>query len=356
MNTNHPVIACANLPREWAVSRAARRILVSVVINEPAVAVSAEAARRLRAIDSLLPAPGVSPPGCGACFQAEGPSGLSAIGTCLHWEGDPGSLEPTWGAERRFMLDVRVAGPGVGAALDEVLSQWRRHLADVPQTNGDDTAAVVTWPSRDVEGLKALVRHKFNPFGVVAVRLTARPHGPGPTRRGALDDRARTSGIRIRRATPDDIDAAVGLGLEVVRFDAHCGNVTERPSTAGALRRELLGMLDGPEPWAWLAERDGEAVGLLAAQRPEAAGWITPMVRLTPAAYLMFMAVLDTERGNGIGEEMVARFHHDIVRAGVPVTLLHHEQTNPLSAPFWAKQGYRPLWTSWEARPAWTFT
>jgi hypothetical protein len=32
--------------------------------------------------------------------------------------------------------------------------------------------------------------------------------------------------------------------------------------------------------------------------------------------------------------------------------LLHYEQTNPLSAPFWSRQGYRPLWTSWESRPA----
>jgi len=39
---------------------------------------------------------------------------------------------------------------------------------------------------------------------------------------------------------------------------------------------------------------------------------------------------------------------------GALATLLHYEQTNPLSAPFWARHGYRPLWTSWEARPACT--
>jgi hypothetical protein len=32
--------------------------------------------------------------------------------------------------------------------------------------------------------------------------------------------------------------------------------------------------------------------------------------------------------------------------------LLHYEQANPLSGPFWSHRGYRPLWTSWEARPA----
>jgi hypothetical protein len=32
--------------------------------------------------------------------------------------------------------------------------------------------------------------------------------------------------------------------------------------------------------------------------------------------------------------------------------LLHYAQVNPVSAPFWSRMGYRPLWTIWEARPA----
>ena len=31
---------------------------------------------------------------------------------------------------------------------------------------------------------------------------------------------------------------------------------------------------------------------------------------------------------------------------------LHYAQLNPLSAPFWNRMGYRPLWTGWEVRPA----
>jgi hypothetical protein len=37
---------------------------------------------------------------------------------------------------------------------------------------------------------------------------------------------------------------------------------------------------------------------------------------------------------------------------GVDTTLLHYAQLNPLSAPFWNRMEYRPLWTGWEARPA----
>jgi predicted acetyltransferase len=91
---------------------------------------------------------------------------------------------------------------------------------------------------------------------------------------------------------------------------------------------------------------------MVAAQRPESAGWIAPMVRQAPAAYLMFGFVLPTERASGIGARLAARLHRDIEDAGVAVTLLHYEQTNPLSVPFWSQQGYRPLWTSWVAKPA----
>ena len=54
----------------------------------------------------------------------------------------------------------------------------------------------------------------------------------------------------------------------------------------------------------------------------------------------------------GIGAALVRYLHAQLDATGVAVTLLHHSQVNPLSAPFWYRMGYRPLWTSWEARPA----
>jgi GNAT superfamily N-acetyltransferase len=158
--------------------------------------------------------------------------------------------------------------------------------------------------------------------------------------------------VRIRRGGPDDVDAVARLSHEVVRYDAHFGCVTDRPGTRAALRRAAAKLLAGPEPWTWLAERDGAAIGVLAAQRPEAAGWIAPMVSLAPAAYNVLTAVVPGERARGVGAAMVARLHHAAEAAAVPVTLLHYELLNPLSMPFWSQQGYRPLWTVWEARPA----
>ena len=302
-------------------------------------------------------------PGCAAgLFVTEAGGQPTAIGTCEHWEGAPGALDLAWGAARRFQLTARVASPDVTSALDQLLSLWRDHLASEPGADGEDTAAVVTWPSRDIDGVGALLRHGFAPLAVVAARATDRhPIGRAagqPARTGgAAVGTGRAAGmaghdLRIRRAGPADIDAVVRLGLEVIWYDAHFSGTIERPGTADALRREAKATLAQPEAWAWLAERDGTPIGMLYAERPEAAGWIAPMVRPAPVAYLMLMFVLPDERGGGVGDALVAQFHREIDDAGVPVTLLHYEQVNPLSAPFWSQQGYRPLWTSWEVRPA----
>ena len=66
--------------------------------------------------------------------------------------------------------------------------------------------------------------------------------------------------------------------MATIRYDAHFGTVIERPHTAAVLRRDTAAMLAAPDPWIWLAERDGTPVGLLYAEPPEAAAWIAPMV------------------------------------------------------------------------------
>ena len=320
--------------------------------------VIAAAARRWQVIDPLLPAPAVPPGGCGAELAVTGPGGrLAAIGTCEHWREGPGSLELTWGAASRFRLAAQTAGPGAAGALDELLARWRAHRATVPEAGAPDTAAVVTWPSRDADGPLPLLRHGLAPRAVVAARpagrrAAARPGPPEPS--PARPPGVPPGGARIRRAGPADIGTVVRLGMATVRFDAHFGTVIERPWSAEALRGAAGPLLAEPAAWTWLAERDGEAVGLLYAEPPDAARWIAPMAGPAPVAYLELMYVQPGERGQGAGPALVERLHDAADDAGVAVTLLHYEQVNPLSGPFWSRQGYRPLWTSWEARPALT--
>jgi len=323
--------------------------------------ISAAAGRRWQAIDTLLPAPKV-PPGCGARLVVTGAGGRAvAVGACEHWEGAPDSLELSWGAARRFQLTGAISVADVAGVLDRLLSLWRDHLAGVPGTGGEDTAAVITWPSRDIRAAAALRRHGLVPVEVIAARSAGRHRagpaaGPPPRADGSGGYREPAAGqaaggLRIRRAVPADLDVVAGLGLEVIRFDAHFGKVIERPGSAAAMRREAARLLAGPQAWTWLAERDGRAVGMVAAERPQSAGWIAPMVHAAPVAYLELMYTLPDERGSGIGTALVAALHRDI-DAAAAVTLLHYEQLNPLSVPFWSRQGYRPLWTTWEARPA----
>jgi GNAT superfamily N-acetyltransferase len=310
---------------------------------------------RWQAADPLLPEPSVPPAGCGEQFTVTAPSGHAtsgdgpaAVGTCGHWTGEAGSLDLCWGTARQYRLTARVAGPDVTGSLDRLLSAWRDHLgglwAGQPDLSGPDTSAIVSWPSRDVEGVAALLRHGLQPLAVVAARPISGLGAPGVA----------PSGIRIRRAAPADLDAVVRLEHEVVRYDANFVAVIDRPWTADALRAEAAGALAAAGPWVWLAERerDHEPVGVLNAQPPGTAGWIAPLTGRAPVAYNLLTGVSATERGGGIGAALAARFHQQAEAADVAVTLLHYAQLNPRSVPFWNQQGYRPLWTLWEAHPA----
>jgi len=277
-----------------------------------------------------------------------------AAARCEHWAGAPGSLDLSWGAGRRFQLTALVADDdeaGVAGGLDRLLLLWRDHLADVPAAAEEGTAAVVNWPSRDADGVAALLRHGLAPLEVLAARTTPRRSEAGaviPSEAGLR----RAGQPFIRRAGPADVDTVARLALEIIRWDSRFGTVNERPDTLGALRVEVTGLLAARDPWTWLAEHDGRAVGMLSAQRPGPAGWITPMTGAAPAAYLMFMFVEPGERGSGVGAALVEEFHREVGEAGATITLLHYELLNPLSAPFWNRHGYRPLWTTWQATPA----
>jgi len=301
--------------------------------------------RRWQAIDPLLPDPAALPAGCGAPLVVNGDNGrMAGLGVCVHHHIPAESLNQTWGAADRFTLVPRLAGQDVAAAADLLIAQWRDHLAGTGPTRGPDTSASVVWPSLDITGINALLRHGLQPLTVIAART--RPAAPVPP------DRARGSyGVTIRAAGPGDEDLVTDLELRLIRYDMHFGGPVWRPATARLVRDEIRASLSRPATWTWLAERAGRTVGLLVAQPPQDSGWIAGMTSGSPAAYLQTMFIDAQERGTGIGAAMVRMLHARLDAAGVAVTLLHHSQVNPLSAPFWYRMGYRPLWTSWEARP-----
>jgi GNAT superfamily N-acetyltransferase len=338
------------------------------------------ATARWRAIDSLLPdavpedgaVPGDRVAGCGAGLAVGAGGNLAAFGTCRHTEPDPAEIGLSWGMARQFELAPRVVGPAPAAALDRLISLWRDHLADVAGSSEDDSAAVITWPSRDIEGVAVLQRHGLRPLRVAAIRAASRA-GTATASRGTRGAGRRAGNVRVRLAGPQDIDTVARFGAEVARLDAHVSGTPERPGTVAALRREAARLLGHPDaspagpahpgtqaahlgtqaqPWTWLAERDGRAVGIITTQRPAHAAWVAPLTRLSPVAYTVLGYVAPDERSSGVGAALAAHLHDAVAPAGVAATLLHYEQLNPYAAAFWNRQGYRPLWTSWEARPA----
>ena len=319
------------------------------VVREAVRDINRAVGRRWHAIDPLLPDPAALPAGCGEPLVVNGDNGrIAGLGVCVHQHVPPQSLNQTWGAADRFTLVPRLPGQDIAVAAGQLLAAWRDHLAGVGATRGPDTSASVVWPSLDVGGVAALLRHGLQPLTVIAART--RPNGPPPAPRRAF-------GVTIREAGLADEEQVLDLELRLIRYDMQFGGPVWRPATPQLVREEVHGSLERGAlghgaTWTWLAERNGRAVGLLVAQPPQDAGWIAGMTSRSPAAYLQTMFVEGQERGTGIGAALVRNLHARLDGMGVAVTLLHHSQVNPLSAPFWYRMGYRPLWTSWEARPA----
>jgi GNAT superfamily N-acetyltransferase len=319
-----------------------RQAGASAADSEALAALGQEVARRWRSADPLLPAPAAPAAGCHSPVIVPGPGGRPvAVGTCTHDRIPPDSMEILWGAAVRYVLTPQVGGPSVEEGLDRLLAGWRAHLCSLPGTADADTAAMVTWPSRDITGVWALLAHGLQPLTVIAARPAHRAFVPS------------CSGAKIRQAGPGDIAEVLALHMAEARYDVHFGGAVDRPGNAAVLRQEMERALREPGGgWRWLAEVDGRPAGLLLAESPERAAWIAPLATLAPVAYLSCLSVAPEQRGRGLGADLVSRLHAELDASGVAVTLLHHGQVNPLSAPFWYRMGYRPLWTTWEARPA----
>ena len=301
--------------------------------------------RRWLGLDRLLPPRAELPEGCAAPFVTTGANGRPAgLAACRHEHIPDGKLNQTWGAATRYSLIARLREADTSAALDDLLGQWRDHLTGLPGTGADDTAAMITWPARDVSGVNTLLRHGLQAVTVIAVR----PARPEPAVPGLAGDES----LVIREAGPADLDVVTEFEMGVIRYDALFGAAILRSATEALVRAETQAALSARPAWAWLAERDGETVGLVHVEAPEQSRWITGMTRAGVTVYLQTMFVRPGERGAGVGAALVRHLHAVLDARGVDTVLLHYAQLNPLSAPFWNRMGYRPLWTGWEVRPA----
>jgi GNAT superfamily N-acetyltransferase len=324
------------------------------VVRDAVDEINRAVGRRWQGLDRFLPPRAELPEGCAAPFVTTGSNGRPAgLAVCRHERVPADTLNQTWGTAGRFSLILRIRDTDAALAVNDLLGQWRDHLACLPEAGASDTAAMISWPARDITGVNTLLQHGMQPLTVIAVRSApaagAAP-APGPPADGAGP--GSSAGLAIREAGPQDLDAVTELELGVIRYDALFGAAIVRPATEALVRAETQAALAARPAWAWLAERDGRPVGLVHVQPPGPSGWIAGMARGGATAYLQTMFVRPGERGTGIAAALVRHAHAVLDARGVQTTLLHYAQLNPLSAPFWNRMGYRPLWTGWEVRPA----
>lgn len=311
------------------------------VIRDVVRDINRASGRRWRGLDPLLPLPGDLAPGCAEPFQAIGRDGRAAgFAVCRHQSFPDDSLSQTWGTASRFVLTPRLRDRDAAPGLDDLLGQWRDHLAGLPQAREADTSALVTWPTRDTSGVRALLGHGLQPMTVLAARPADRPVP------------VREADVAVRHATVDDLAAVTAMEMGVIRYDEQFGGSVPRPRTEELVRADTQVALGKQPDWTWLAERAGRPAGLIVVQPPADATWVATMTGVRSAAYLSTLFVLPEDRGTGVGAALVRVAHAQLDQRGVAVTLLHHSQVNPVSGPFWNRMGYRPLWTSWETRPA----
>ncbi|MGH3796375.1 MAG: GNAT family N-acetyltransferase [Pseudonocardiaceae bacterium] len=291
---------------------------------------------RLQALDPLLPPWVTVPDGLVLTATCEDEKVAGVLLRFTHPAGSPAQM---WSAAQVSEL-VPVLGTTGPAGMHALLNAWRARLPQLglPQV---DSACVVSWPSRDAETGRALLDHGFFPLSVIAVRSPpASPVRPVP------------AGLDVRRAGPRDLEDCLRLAMAEQSYSALTGGAVARAG-AIALKRSLLqARLSSHEP-IWLAELAGAVVGLMECGYAEVSPGTWIATRLPPGrwGYVNCASVLPHARGRGVGRVLADRAHAVFDAAPTVGSYLYYNPPNPLSSVFWPRQGYRPLWTIWEARP-----
>jgi len=292
--------------------------------------------RRFTALDPLLPAASHIPDG--ETLTAALPDGRKVAGVLARSVHGPESLESLWGPRENFELTPLLGATGP-AGMDALLRVFAERVRG--EGPGADSVRTVMWPSRDVEPTHTLLAHGFAALNTLAVR----PNVPAPS--------PREDGLSIRRATAEDADALVALAVEELRYSALSGASMWRDNAAALLERALRrSMFFGGH--VWVAEVDGAPVGLADCGTMPTTGRSPLNGRVHPGrwGYVLTLSVAPAARGRGVGSALMDVAHQALNVGGIGGTVLFYSPMNPLSSVFWSRQGYRPLWTVWEARPA----
>jgi ribosomal protein S18 acetylase RimI-like enzyme len=199
------------------------------------------------------------------------------------------------------------------------------------------TAAVEAWaeqghmrhavfvPSHDDGLVDAWFRLSFGASAALAMRETAVEEPPAPE-------------VEIRRSTPDDLDDAARLDLEMRR------SMIPAPSFSPPDTWEHEQYVDDwRDTWDedqyvhFVAERDGRIVShILLYKRPHDLRVPRDSIDLAAAS------TLPEARGSGAGLALTEYVLHWAYENGYPSMTIDWRMTNLLASRFWPKRGFRP--------------
>jgi ribosomal protein S18 acetylase RimI-like enzyme len=153
---------------------------------------------------------------------------------------------------------------------------------------------------------------------------------------------AAPTGVAVRRATADDIDAVVRLDLELPRHQelspvfAAGARYTEDES-----RADFLEEVDDADQAILVAEVEGRVVSVLVMVPVKKSNLHSGLARPERAAFLGFAATLPEARGTGAGLALTNAGLAWAREQGYPVTVVDWRETNLLASRFWPKRGFR---------------
>jgi GNAT superfamily N-acetyltransferase len=147
-------------------------------------------------------------------------------------------------------------------------------------------------------------------------------------------------GVALRLATRADLEAAEEIDFEIVRIQSASPSFARLDLNRDARRVEWLEMDLREEGLAYLvAEERGNVLGHTVIYRPE------PVLGLpADAAYLASTAVLETERGRGIGAALVAAIARRAAELGYGHLYTNWRMTNLSASRFWPARGFAPIY------------
>jgi GNAT superfamily N-acetyltransferase len=146
--------------------------------------------------------------------------------------------------------------------------------------------------------------------------------------------------VEVRRATRGDSDAIVRLWREMMELhqEIEPANRTVVPDADEIFRSYLAKCLDDPEHMIAVAVSAGELVAFIHASRAYRPPVITPQAQ----GAVNGIGVTANARPQGIGRMLVEEAMKWFREHGLAVAKAGRAVANPLSAPFWIAQRFRP--------------